>query len=131
MRLVPIPFAFACAAAWVCAASAAPPVAGLPASVPEGFYSCMTYGSVSASVGKLRILGGGLSSGVTPDGTGPQHHYSYDASTGAITWADGMKVAGWTVEQALYRPSGGKPNINLHYRLRAGGNLNSMSCTHG
>jgi hypothetical protein len=43
-----------------------------------------------------------------------------------------MKIVGWTVEQAFYRPtSNGKPNINLHYRLRAGGNLNSMSCSPG
>ena len=100
-------------------------------SVPEGLYSCVTYGSVNASIGKLRILSGTASSGVTPDGSGAQHRYSYDAATGAITWADGMKVSGWTVEQALYRPSAGKPNINLHYRLRAGGELNSMYCLRG
>jgi hypothetical protein len=107
----------------------APAVAGLPQSIPVGLYTCVTYGTTNATVGKLRILSSSASSGVTPDGSGAQHRYTYDASTGAITWADGMKISGWTVEKALYgTTTGGKANINLHYRLRAGGNLNSMYC---
>jgi hypothetical protein len=113
---------------YVAPAAVLPRIPGLPQSVPVGTYSCMTYGTGS-NVGKLRILGNGVSSGVTPDGAGGEHRFSYDAATGAITWADGMKIAGWAVEMALFKPlADGKPNINLHYRLRAGGNLNSMSC---
>ena len=107
----------------------APAVAGLPRSVPSGLFECMTYGT-GASVGKMRIATNAISSGVTPDGGGAQHRFSYDASTGAISWADGMTIAGWTVEQAYLKLSqDGTPVINLHYRSRAGGNLNSMSCT--
>jgi hypothetical protein len=115
--------------AFVAAPIAAPAVAGLPQSVPEGLYTCVTYGTVNMTVGKLRIASNNSSSAIIKDGSGAQHRYAYDVATGAITWAEGMKIAGWTVESALYRPSAdGRPNINLHYRLREGGNLNSMSC---
>jgi hypothetical protein len=51
-------------------------------------------------------------------------------SNGTLHWVGGLTIAGWTVESAEYRPeSSGRPNINLHYRRQAGGNLNSMSCT--
>jgi hypothetical protein len=47
-----------------------------PAAVPNGSYDCVTYG-LSTSVGKMRVSGG-VSSGVTPDGSGPQHRFTYD-----------------------------------------------------
>jgi hypothetical protein len=106
-----------------------PPAAALPTAIPTGDYACTTYGT-HQSIGKLRIYGAGSSSGVTPDGSGPQHRFTYDSASGTLRWVDGMTIAGWTVEAAEYRPElSGTPNINLHYRLRAGGNLNSMSCT--
>lgn len=105
------------------------PTSALPASVPVGAYSCTTYGG-GAHVGELRILGAATSSGVTPDGSGPQHKFSYDTASGTISWVNGLQIAGFTVERAEYRPeTNGTPNINLHYRRQAGGNLNSMSCT--
>lgn len=108
---------------------AAPPSSALPAAIPVGDYACMTYGTAQ-SIGKLRVYAGGLSSGVTPDGSGPQRKFTYEQATGTLHWVDGLKIAGWTVEAAEYRPeTNGTPNINLHYRLRAGGNLNSMSCS--
>lgn len=101
----------------------------LPGSVPLGRYVCVTYGTYNTTVGRLRILGDGVSSGITSDGSGPQRHFAYDPASGEITWPGGFQVAGWTVEQAVYAPeANGTPNINLHYRLRPGGNLNSMSC---
>jgi hypothetical protein len=104
------------------------PVTGLPSAVPTGLYSCTLFGSGNTA-GKLRILSGTTSSGVTPDGSGASHQFTYDAASGAITWEGGLRVFSWTVEQALYGPDAkGIPNINLHYRLRAGGNLNSMGC---
>lgn len=107
----------------------APKVAGLPASVPTGTYDCVLYG-VGGNVGQLRIVGDGISSGITRDGSGGTHRFSYDASTGAMSWPGGMTIVGFTVEQAFYRPeTTGRPNINLHYRRSAGGNLNSMYCT--
>jgi hypothetical protein len=92
----------------------------------------MTYQTGGgANVGELHILGGNVSSGVTRNGSGPQHKFAYDATSGAITWVDGFQIVGFTVERAEYRPGpDAKPNINLHYRRQAGGNLNSMSCTH-
>jgi hypothetical protein len=108
--------------------AASRPVAGLPNAVPAGLYSCTLFGSGNTA-GKLRILNGTTSSGVTPDGGGPQHQFTYDPASGVITWAGGLQIFSWTVEQASYGPDAkGVPNINLHYRLRAGGNLNSMGC---
>ena len=105
------------------------PATNLPGSVPLGRYVCVTYGTYNTTVGRLRILGDGVSSGITPDGSGPQRHFTYDQASGEITWPGGFQVAGWTVERAAYAPeANGTPNINLHYRLRAGGNLNSMYC---
>jgi hypothetical protein len=99
-----------------------------PTALPLGDYVCTTY-QTNAMVGVLRLYGGGLSSGVTRDGSGPQRRYAYDPAAGTLRWDGGLTIAGWTVEAAEYRPqSDGRPNINLHYRLRAGGNLNSMSC---
>jgi EF hand len=110
-------------------AAAAPPTGALPQALPAGLYTCMTYQTGGgANVGKLRILGDGQSSGVTPDGAGPQRRFSYDATSGAIGWTPALQIVGFTVERAEYRPSNGRPNINLHYRARAGGNLNSMYC---
>jgi hypothetical protein len=109
-------------------AVAAPLVSGLPKAVPAGLYSCTLFGSGNTA-GKLRILDGTTSSGVTPDGAGPQHQFTYDPASGAMSWIGGLQIFSWTVEQALYGPDGkGIPNITLHYRLRAGGNLNSMGC---
>jgi len=109
-------------------AATIPAVAGLPNAVPAGLYSCTLFGSGNTA-GKLRILNGTTSSGITPDGAGPQHQFKYDARTGALSWVGGMQIFSWTVEQALYGPDGkGIPNITLHYRVRAGGNLNSMGC---
>jgi hypothetical protein len=106
-----------------------PTNAPMPAAVPSGDYDCMTYGT-SQSIGKLRMLGNGVSSGVTRDGSGPQHRFTFDSSNGTLHWVGGLTIAGWTVESAEYRPEfSGRPNINLHYRRQAGGNLNSMSCT--
>lgn len=103
-------------------------VGGLPDAVPAGLYSCTLFGSGNTG-GKLRILNGTTSSGVTPDGAGASHHFTYDADTGAITWPGGLQIFSWTVEHALYGPDAkGIPNITLHYRLRPGGNLNSMGC---
>ena len=101
----------------------------LPAAVPAGDYVCMTYGTL-AMVGKLRIHDNATSSGVTRDGSGPRRGFTYEPADGTLLWAGGLKILDWTVEQAEYRPElSGKPNINLHYRRQAGGNLNSMSCT--
>ncbi len=101
----------------------------LPGAIPPGDYNCKTYGTY-ANVGMLRIYGDGTSSGMTRDGSGPKHRYAYDAATGNIKWDGGLRIFSWTVESAIYAPeSGGKPNINLHYRRVAGGNLSSMSCT--
>ena len=110
---------------------ARPPTSNLPSSVPTGSYACTTYQTGGgANVGELHVLGGNVSSGVTRDGSGPQHKFTYDATTGAIAWEGGLQIAGFTVERAEYRPgTDGKPNINLHYRRQAGDNLNSMSCT--
>jgi hypothetical protein len=109
---------------------AAPPNGALPQSVPLGGYTCTTYQTGGGSrVGLLRILSASVSSGVTPDGSGPQHRFAYDAATGSIAWPGGLQIVGFTVERAEYRPTtDGRPNINLHYRARPGGNLNSMSC---
>ena len=113
--------------------TAAPPTGPMPNALPVGMYTCMTYQSGGGQqVGKLRILNGSASSGVTPDGSGPQHTFTYTPATGAIAWAGGLQIVSWTVERAEYRPTTtGIPNINLHYRLRPGGNLNSMSCQRG
>jgi len=109
-------------------AAARPPVANLPDAVPAGLYSCTTFGTGNTA-GKLRILNGSTSSGVTPDGSGAQHQFTYDRTSGGIAWPAGLKIFSWTVESAQYGPGrDGTPNINLHYRLRAGGNLNSMGC---
>lgn len=105
-----------------------PPAGRLSASVPIGLYDCTTFGSGNTA-GKLRILTASASSGVTPDGAGPQHAFTYEPATGAITWPGGLTIFSWTVERAEFRPSAkGIPNINLHYRSHAGGNLNSMGC---
>jgi len=107
---------------------ATPSATALPAAVPNGSYDCMTYG-LATSVGRMRISGG-MSSGVTPDGSGPQHRFTYDATSGSMRWPEGLSIVGFTVEQAEYRTeTNGTPVINLHYRRQAGGNLNSMSCT--
>jgi len=96
--------------------------------VPAGLYSCTLFGSGNTG-GKLRILSGTTSSGVTPDGLGPEHQFTYSSATGAMAWVGGLQIFSWTVEQAVYGPDAkGVPNITLHYRLRAGGNLNSMGC---
>jgi hypothetical protein len=109
--------------------AARPPAGTLPSVIPRGVYTCVTYGTYNTTVGRLRILGDGVASGITPDGSGPQRRFTYDPATGNIDWAGGLQVAGWTVERSLYAPeTSGAPNINLHYRLRAGGNLNSMYC---
>ena len=103
-------------------------VGGLPNAVPAGLYSCTLFGSGNTA-GKLRILSGTTSSGVTPDGAGPQHQFTYDPASGAMTWIGGLQIFSWTVEQGVYGPdTRGIPNITLHYRMRAGGNLNSMGC---
>jgi hypothetical protein len=103
-------------------------VGGLPGAVPAGLYSCTLFGSGN-SAGKLRILTDTTSSGVTPDGSGASRPFTYDPATGAIAWPGGLQIFSWTVEQALYGPDAkGIPNITLHYRLRPGGNLNSMGC---
>jgi hypothetical protein len=107
-------------------APARPAAGALPGAVPTGVYSCLLYGG--GQIGKLRILGAGVSSGVTADGSGPQYRFVYDPASGAINWT-ALQIVGFTVERAEYRPeANGTPNINLHYRRQAGGNLNSMSC---
>lgn len=99
----------------------------LPAAVPTGDYACTTYGS-SQAVGRLRILGRGLSSELTRDGSG-QRRFAYDAGTGTLQWDGGLTILGWTVEAAEYRPqTDGTPSINLHYRQQAGGHLQSIYC---
>ena len=109
--------------------AAAPAVVkGLPNAVAAGLYSCTLFGSGNTA-GKLRILGATTSSGVTPDGAGPPHQFTYDPASGSMSWIGGLQIFSRTVEQALYGPDPkGVPNITLHYRLRAGGNLNSMGC---
>jgi hypothetical protein len=110
---------------------APPPAAALPSTVPTGDYVCVTYGSTSMTVGKLRIYSNGKSSGITTDGSGPQYPFSYDKANGELKWPGGLRILSWTVEAAEYRPqTNGKPSINLHYRRGPGANLLSMGCTH-
>jgi hypothetical protein len=107
-------------------AAAPPPTSAMPRTVPMGSYECVIYGG--GVIGKLRILGAGVSSGVSREESGAQYRFTYDPASGAINWT-GLTIAGYTVERAEYRPeTDGTPNINLHYRRQAGGNLNSMSC---
>ncbi len=108
---------------------ARPPAGRLPNAIPLGLYVCVTYGTYNTTVGRLRILGDGVASGITSDGSGPQRRFTYDPASGDIAWTGGLQIAGWTVERTVYAPqTNGVPNINLHYRMRAGGNLNSMYC---
>jgi len=99
----------------------------LPGSVPPGLYVCTTSGTYPSTAGRLRILGGGTYSGLTPDGSGPQRRFAYDAATGSIEWAGGIPNLAATVQRSQYSVSAtGRAGITVWYQR--GGNTNSVSC---
>lgn len=116
------------------AARPAPPptaVAGLPASVPTGRYVCTTYATYATTVGVIRVVGNGVYTGMNAQGTGPQQRFSYDPGTGAIQWGGG-RIPGlaWPVRASRYMTdTKGQGTLVVHYQLREGGNVNSMSCS--
>jgi hypothetical protein len=86
-------------------------------------------------LGRLRILDGGTYLGLSTNGAGPRGRYTYDGASGAIEWAGGLKGFRYPVQSSmLQRPNTPRANasaapfIVIHYQLRAGGNINSMSC---
>lgn len=104
------------------------PRARLPESIPEGVYECQLYLANSATVGRLRILPGGAYTGLSTSGTGQQGRYAYDAATGKIDWAGGLQGFSYPLQASALESNGGAPFITIHYRLREGGSINSMSC---
>jgi hypothetical protein len=104
------------------------PRARLPQSIPEGVYECQLYLASSATVGRLRILPGGTYTGLSTSGIGEQGRYSYDPATGKIDWAGGLRGFSYTLKGSALESNGKGPFIAIHYQLREGGSINSMSC---
>jgi hypothetical protein len=102
--------------------------APLPQAVPQGVYECQLYLANSTTVGRLRILPGGAYTGLSTSGTGQQGRYSYDPATGKIDWAGGLQGFSYVLQGSALESNGGTPFISVHYQLRAGGSINSMSC---
>jgi hypothetical protein len=81
-------------------------------------------------MGRLRVVGTGVYTGISPDGTGPQQRFTYDPGSGSIQWAGGRipGVSG-TVESSHYAiDARGVGFLVVQHRLRAGGNVATMTC---
>jgi hypothetical protein len=102
--------------------------APLPQSIPEGEYQCQLYLANSATVGRLRILPGGVYTGLSTSGTGQPGRYAYDPATGKIDWGRGLLGFSYTLQGSAVESNGGPPFITVHYQIREGGSINSMSC---
>jgi hypothetical protein len=119
------------------AVPAAPALAGLPASVSRGTYTCGTLlsGSVSGNqmgmtLGTITIADNGSYTGLAKEGKGLPSRFSYDAATGRIDWKGG-RLAGFfamVVESSFSRDNRGRPLIRVTYRVREGGNLFTLEC---
>jgi hypothetical protein len=112
--------------------------APLPRRVPEGLYECQLFLTNGGFVGRLRILPGDAYQGLSTTGGGPQSRFSYDPATGKIDWVGGLQgfsfpIQGSALESNPLTPAtvangAGSPSIVIHYQLRAGGSINSISC---
>lgn len=113
------------------------PRTALPPRIPTGVYSCWTItsgfgssNSTGSAMGDIRITGAGTYTGLSRNGAGPSGRYSYDASTGIVSW-EGGKVAGFfgtPTETTFAIDTKGSPYLDIVYRVRAGGNLFNLSC---
>lgn len=113
------------------AAAPRPAAGSLPSSIPAGRYVCTTYAGYSTTLGVIRVVGDGAYTGMNASGTGPRQRFAYDAGSGAVRWAGG-RIPGlaWPVQDSRYAVDArGNGFIVVHYQLRAGGNVDSMSCT--
>jgi hypothetical protein len=102
--------------------------ARLPQAIPEGVYECQLYLANSSTVGRLRILPGGAYTGLSTSGTGRQGRFVYDSATGKIDWAGGLEGFSYALRGSALESNGGTPFIAIHYQVREGGSINSMSC---
>jgi hypothetical protein len=108
----------------------------LPPTVPAGLYNCQLYLAASANVGRLRILAGGAYTGLSTSGSGPQGRFTYDQSTGKIDWGAALQGFPYLLQSSQLQSNprtpaangGATPFIVVHYQIRPGGNVNSMSC---
>jgi hypothetical protein len=102
----------------------------LPGAIPTGEYECQMYLSGAGVVGRLRILDGSSYSGLSTSGTGAKGRYAFDQASGNISWVGGLQGFRYPLtSSSLARANNtGAPFILINYQLRAGGNINSMSC---
>jgi len=105
------------------------PAMAPPPSVSPGVYLCTTAGKNMTTIGRLRILGPGTYTGLTPDGSGPQGRYTYDSATGAIDFIGGipnLKVA--RLSSSYQSTNIGKNEIVLNYMVGAAGSVLQTYC---
>jgi hypothetical protein len=114
-----------------------PPKGPLPSTVPAGAYVCSSVvagfqSSVSSTavMGTLRVTGAGSYTGLAQTGVGPASRFTYEQSSGAISW-DGGNLKGFfgkIVDSQLGIDTKRAPYITVNYRVREGGNLFTLSC---
>jgi hypothetical protein len=109
----------------------------LPRDVQTGSYVCTTIAagfssgsSTGTTIGTLQVVGSGVYTSLTKEGTGTRSRFSYDPSSGNVTW-DGGSLKGFfgkVVESRFGIDNRGVPYFAVVYRVREGGNLFDLSC---
>ena len=113
------------------------PTSPLPREVPTGAYVCTTIAagfysgsSTNTTIGTLHVVGSGVYTSLTKEGAGTRSRFSYEPSSGKVTW-DGGSLKGFfgkVVESRFSLDNRGVPYFGVVYRVRDGGNLFDLSC---
>ncbi len=113
------------------------PTSALAREIPTGSYVCTTIAagfstgsSTNTTIGTFHVVGSGVYTGLTKDGTGTRSRFTYDANSGKVAW-DGGSLKGFfgkVVESRFGLDNRGVPYFGVVYRVREGGNLFDLSC---
>ena len=113
------------------------PRAALPKNIPLGAYTCGTVlsgfstgSSTGMTIGQITVVGDGVYTSLTKEGTGARAAFTYSPQSGKIEW-EGGKLQGFfgkVVGSRFALDNRGKPIIQVTYRVREGGNLFDLSC---